>query len=127
VRRCLQRDQPGPYQLQAAINAVHADAPTAAATDWRQIVQLYDQLLVLAPNPVVLLNRAVAVAELDGPEAGLALVDDLDLGSYHLLDAIRADFLWRLGRDSEAAAAYEAAIGLTKSTAERRFLERRLA
>jgi RNA polymerase sigma-70 factor, ECF subfamily len=127
VRRCLQRNQPGPYQLQAAINAVHADAPTAAETDWRQIVQLYDQLLVLAPNPVVLLNRAVAVAELDGPEAGLALVDDLDLGSYHLFHAIRADFLWRLGRDSEAAAAYEAAIGLTNSTAERRFLERRLA
>src|SRR5204863_5466492 len=84
VRRCLQRNEPGAYQLQAAINAVHADAPTAADTDWGQIVALYDQLLALAPSPVVALNRAVAVAELEGPVAALALVDGLDLDGYHL-------------------------------------------
>ena len=85
MRRCLRRNPPGPYQIQAAINAVHTDAPTAADTDWRQIVQLYDQLLAVAPSPVVALNRAVAVAELDGPAAALAAVDALDLDSYHLL------------------------------------------
>jgi RNA polymerase sigma-70 factor, ECF subfamily len=126
VKRCLQRNQPGPYQIQAAINAVHSDARTAAETDWRQIVQLYDQLLALAPNPVVALNRAVAVAEVDGPEAALGLVDQLDLGAYHLFHAIRADLLRRLGRDSDAAAAYEAAIAHADSAAERAFLERRL-
>ena len=103
VRRCLRRNQPGPYQLQAAINAVHSDAPTAAATDWRQILALYDQLLALAPSPVVALNRAVAVAEVEGPEAALALVDGLDLDGYRLFHAIRADLLRRLGRDAEAA------------------------
>jgi RNA polymerase sigma-70 factor (ECF subfamily) len=122
VRRCLRRDRPGPYQLQAAINAVHSDAPTAGATDWRQIRQLYDHLLALAPSPVVALNRAVAVAEVDGPEAALALVDDLDLGSYHLFHAIRADLLRRLGRDAEAAAAYDAAIAAAENAAERDFL-----
>jgi RNA polymerase sigma-70 factor (ECF subfamily) len=126
VKRCLQRNQPGPYQIQAAINAVHSDARTAAETDWRQIVQLYDQLLALAPNPVVALNRAVAVGEVDGPEKALGLVDELDLGTYHLFHAIRADLLRRLGRDSEAAAAYEAAIAHAESAAERAFLERRL-
>jgi RNA polymerase sigma-70 factor (ECF subfamily) len=124
VRRCLQLDRPGPYQLQAALNAVHSDAPTGAATDWSQIVQLYDQLMAVAPSPVVALNRAVAVAELEGPEAGLALVDGLALDGYHLFHAIRADLLRRLGRQAEAADAYEAAIALTENTAERDFLER---
>jgi RNA polymerase sigma-70 factor (ECF subfamily) len=125
VRRCLRRNQPGPYQLQAAINAVHSDAPTAAATDWRQVLALYDQLLALAPSPVVALNRAVAVAEVDGPEVALALVDGLDLRDWHLFHAIRADLLRRLGRDAEAARAYEAAIAGTGNAAERDFLRRR--
>jgi RNA polymerase sigma-70 factor, ECF subfamily len=125
VRRCLRRGQPGPYQVQAAINAVHSDAPVAEATDWHQILALYDQLLALAPSPVVALNRAVAVAEVDGPEAALAEVDALDLGGYHLLHAIRADLLRRLGRDAEAAVEYDAAIDLTDNEVERRFLRRR--
>jgi len=125
VRACLKRNQPGPYQIQAAINAVHSDAPTAAGTDWMQIVRLYDQLLFLAPNPVVALNRAVAVAEVQGPEAALALLEDLGLDSYYLFNAIRADLLVRLGRKNEAATAYETAIGLTANAAERTFLERR--
>ncbi len=124
VRRCLQRDQPGPYQIQAAINAVHSDAPTAAATDWRQILRLYDQLASLAPGPVVALNRAVAVAEVEGPEAALTLVDGLDLGDYYLYHAIRADLLRRLGRHREAALAYEAAIARAGNAAERDFLRR---
>ncbi len=124
VRACLRRNQPGPYQVQAAINAVHSDAPTAAATDWMQIVRLYDQLLVLAPNPVIALNRAVAVAEVHGPEAGLALLEDLGLDNYYLFHAIRAALLVRLGRKAEAAAAYETAIGLTANVAERAFLQR---
>jgi RNA polymerase sigma-70 factor (ECF subfamily) len=126
VRRCLRRNQPGPYQLQAAINAVHSDAPAAAATDWWQILQLYDQLLSLAPSPVVALNRAVAVAEVEGPDAALALVDGLDLGDYHLFHAIRADLLRRLGRADEASPAYEAAIDRTENAAEREFLRRSL-
>jgi RNA polymerase sigma-70 factor, ECF subfamily len=125
VRRCLRRNQPGPYQLQAAINAVHSDARTADATDWGQILQLYDQLLSLAPSPVVALNRAVAVAEVQGPPAALALVDDLDLGDYHVFHAVRADLLRRLGRDDEAVLAYEAAIAGTENAAERDFFERR--
>jgi RNA polymerase sigma-70 factor, ECF subfamily len=125
VRRCLRRNQPGPYQVQAAINAVHSDAPTAAATDWGQVLALYDQLLTIAPGPVVALNRAVAVAEVEGPEAALALVDGLELDSYHLFHAIRADLLRRLGRDAEAAAAYEAAIARAGNAPERAFLERR--
>ncbi|MET8679743.1 RNA polymerase sigma factor [Streptomyces sp. NPDC004647] len=124
VRQCLRRDRPGPYQIQAAINAVHSDAPTAAATDWWQILRLYDQLLVIAPSPVVALNRAVAVAEVEGPDAALALVDGLDLDSYHLFHAIRADLLRRLGRDAEAVLAYEAAIARTENAAERDFLQR---
>ena len=127
VRRCLRLERPGPYQIQAAINAVHSDAPSADATDWDQIVALYDQLMAIAPSPVVALNRAVAVAEVEGPEAALALVDELDLGGYHLFHAIRADLLRRLGREPEAAAAYEAAIGLTENAAERAFLERNLS
>ena len=125
VRRCLRRNEPGPYQLQAAVNAVHGDAPAGGATDWRQILELYDQLLALAPSPVVALNRAVAVAEVEGPQAGLALVDALDLGGYHLFHAIRADLLRRLDRDAEASTAYEAAIARTRNAAERDFLERR--
>ena len=125
VRRCLRRNQPGPYQLQAAINAVHSDAPAAAATDWGQILALYDQLLALAPGPVVALNRAVAVAEVEGPEAALALVDELDLDGYHLFQAIRADLLRRLGRGPEAALAYDAAIAVAGNAAERAFLEER--
>ena len=125
VRRCLRRNQPGPYQIQAAINAVHSDAPTAAATDWRQILQLYDQLLALAPSPVVALNRAVAVAEVDGPGGGARRSStSLDLDGYHLFHAIRADLLRRLGRDAEAALAYEAAIARTENAAERAFLQR---
>jgi RNA polymerase sigma-70 factor, ECF subfamily len=124
VRRCLRRGHPGPYQIQAAINAVHSDAPTAAATDWRQIRQLYDQLLSLSPSPVVALNRAVAVAEVEGPEAALALVDGLGLRDYYLFHAIRAGLLRRLGRDREAALAYDAAIAHARNAAERDFLER---
>jgi RNA polymerase sigma-70 factor (ECF subfamily) len=124
VRRCLRRDQPGPYQIQAAINAVHSDAPTAAATDWGQILQLYDQLLALAPSPVVALHRAVALAEVEGPDAALSLVDGLNLGGYHLFHAVRADLLRRLGRNTEAAQAYEEAIARTENTTERTFLQR---
>ena len=125
VRQCLRRGQPGPYQIQAAINAVHSDAPAAAATDWPQILQLYDQLLSLASSPVVALNRAVAVAEVEGPSAALDLIDGLDLDGYHLFHGIRADMLRRLGRDAEAELAYEAAIGRTQNAAERDFLRRR--
>ncbi|MGH3902888.1 MAG: RNA polymerase sigma factor [Pseudonocardiaceae bacterium] len=124
VRHCLQRGRPGPYQVQAAINAVHADAPSAAATDWGQILQLYDQLLILAPSPVVALHRAVAVAEGEGPAAALALLDGISLEEHHLFHAIRADLLRRLGRDAEAAPAYEAAIARTANAAERDFLQR---
>ncbi|HEU5108266.1 MAG TPA: sigma-70 family RNA polymerase sigma factor [Micromonosporaceae bacterium] len=127
VRRCLRRDRPGPYQIQAAINAVHSDAPSAAATDWRQVVTLYDQLLAVAPSPVAALNRAAAVAEVDGPGAALALVDGLDLDGYHLFHAIRADLLRRLGRAAEAAAAYDAAVARTGNAAERDFLRDRRA
>jgi RNA polymerase sigma-70 factor, ECF subfamily len=124
VRRCLRLGHPGPYQIQAAINAVHSDAPTAAATDWRQILQLYDQLASLAPSPVVALNRAVAVAEVEGPEAAIALVDGLGLRDYYLFHGIRAGLLRRLGRDGEAALAYEAAIARARNAAEREFLRR---
>lgn len=127
VRACLRRNQPGPYQLQAAISAVHSDAPTVADTDWSQIVALYDQLLDRAPNPVVALNRAVAVAEVHGAGAGLAAVDQLDLGEYHLFHATRADLLVRLGRCDEAAVAYDAAIALAANPAEARFLAERRA
>jgi RNA polymerase sigma-70 factor (ECF subfamily) len=124
VRRCLRRNRPGPYQIQAAINAVHSDAAVASATDWWQILQLYNQLLELAPSPVVALNRAVAVAEVEGPDAGLTLVDGLDLGGYRLFHAIRADLLRRLGRNAEAAMAYDAALSRTENAAERDFLQR---
>jgi RNA polymerase sigma-70 factor (ECF subfamily) len=127
VRQCLRRNRPGPYQIQAAINAVHSDAPAADATDWGQILQLYDQLAAVAPGPVVALNRAVAVAEVHGPAAALALVDDLDLEHYHLFHAVRADLLRRLGRPAEAADAYDAAIDRTGNEAERAFLRSRRA
>ncbi|ABG99030.1 MULTISPECIES: RNA polymerase sigma factor [Rhodococcus] len=122
VRKCLRRNTPGQYQIQAAINAVHSDAATAADTDWWQILQLYDQLMPLAASPVVALNRAVAVAEVRGPEQGLALVDQLDLDNYHLYHAVRADLLRRLGRPDEAARAYDAARDRTENVAEREFL-----
>jgi RNA polymerase sigma-70 factor, ECF subfamily len=124
VRRCLRVDHPGAYQLQAAINAVHADAATIEQTDWSQIVALYDQLLALAPTPVVALNRAVAIGEVQGAAAALALVDELDLDNYHPFHATRADLLRRLGRDGEAAAAYARAAALAPTAAERDFLRR---
>jgi RNA polymerase sigma-70 factor (ECF subfamily) len=127
VRRCLAIDRPGPYQIQAAINAVHSEAVDAASTDWRQIVQLYDRLLAVAPTPMAALNRAVAVAEVDGPAAGLALVDSLDLAHTHLFHAVRADLLRRLGRFDEATAAYDRAIARSDNDAERSFLERQRA
>jgi len=122
VRRCLRRNQPGSYQIQAAINAVHADAPTVEATDWPQIVALYDQLLAVAPTPVVALNRAIAVGEVHGPADALALVDELNLDNYHLFHAARADLLRRLDRRSEAEAAYARAAALAPTKAEREFL-----
>jgi len=125
VRQCLERDQPGPYQIQAAINAVHSDATDAATTDWWQILQLYNQLQSLAPTPIVALNRAVAVAEVEGPDAALTLVDGLDLDGYYLFHAVRADLLRRLGRHAEAARAYQAAIAQAENAAERDFLQRR--
>jgi RNA polymerase sigma-70 factor, ECF subfamily len=125
VRACLRRGQPGPYQIQAAINAVHSDAATAADTDWGQILALYDQLLVIAPSPVAALNRAVAVAEVNGPQAALGVLGDLPLERYHLFHAIRADLLRRLGRDADAALAYDTAIELAGNAAERAFLQRR--
>jgi RNA polymerase sigma-70 factor, ECF subfamily len=126
VRRCLRRGEPGPYQIQAAINAVQTDAASAADTDWRQILALYDQLGALAPSPVVSLHRAVAVGEVEGPETALRLVEDLHLDRYHLFHAIRADLLVRLGHDDEAADAYCAALERTDNAAERRFLQRKL-
>ena len=125
VRQCLAENHPGPYQVQAAINAVHSAAATPSHTDWRQIVQLYDHLLRLTPSPVVALNRAVAVAELDGAAAGLALVEPLPLAGFHLFHAVRADLLRRLGRHDDAVLAYDAAIAVTTNDAERTFLRTR--
>jgi RNA polymerase sigma-70 factor (ECF subfamily) len=125
VRGCLRRNLPGPYQIQAAIGAVHADARSAGTTDWAQIVQLYDQLMTFMPTPIVALNRAIAVAELDGPAAGLTLVDELDLGDYHLFHATRAGLLERLGRLADADAAYDRALGLVTNASERSHLEAR--
>jgi RNA polymerase sigma-70 factor (ECF subfamily) len=122
VRWCLRRDQPGPYQLQAAINAVHSDAATVQQTDWPQIIALYDQLFAVVPTPVVALNRAIAIGEVRGPGAALALVDELALDNYHPFHATRADLLRRLGRDSEAASAYERAAAMAPTDAERDFL-----
>ena len=127
VRRCLAMNRPGPYQIQAAINAVHSDASRAEDTDWRQILHLYDQHLAIAPSPIVRLHRAVVVAELRGAEAALTEVDALPLDGHHLYHAIRADLLRRLGRGAEAIRAYDAAIGLAENGAERAFLEMRRA
>lgn len=125
VHECIHRNQPGPYQIQAAINAVHANAASIGATDWKQIVQLYDHLLAISPNPIVALNRAAAVAEVHGPQAGLDLIEQNELRDHHLYHTIRADLLNRLGRSQEAAVAYEIAIARTENDAERRFLERK--
>jgi len=130
VRECLARvaaggSRPGQYQVMAAINAVHTDAAEARDTDWSQIAQLYDQLYAVSPTPVVALNRAVAIAELDGPAVALAIVDGLDLDSYHAWHATRADLLRRLGRSAEARAAYAAAIEATGNPAEKAYLGRR--
>jgi RNA polymerase sigma-70 factor (ECF subfamily) len=125
VRRCLRHNRPGPYQIQAAIQAVHCDAPHAGATDWHQILQLYNHLTSLAPSPTSALNRAVALAEVEGPAAALDSLDGLDLGQYYLFHAIRADLLRRLDRRHEAAAAYDTAIALSLNAAERDFLQRR--
>jgi RNA polymerase sigma-70 factor (ECF subfamily) len=129
--RAVRQGRPGPYQLQAAIAACHAQAPTAAATDWREVALLYARLSEFAPTPVVLLNRAVAVAMADGPVAGLVLIDELEqtgaLSDYYLLPATRADLLRRLRRDAEAVAAYRRALELVPTEPERRFLRRRLS
>ncbi len=125
VRECLRINRPGHYQLLAAINAVHTDAPTAADTDWSQIATLYDHLYAVTPTPIVALNRAIAVAELDGPEVALAEVDRLELTTYHAWHATRADLLRRLGRSDDARQAYDAAIAATDNEAERAYLSRR--
>jgi RNA polymerase sigma-70 factor (ECF subfamily) len=125
VRECLRRNAPGPYQVQAAIAAVHSDAATAADTDWRQVLALYDHLLVLAPSDVALLNRAIALAEVEGPAVALDAVEPLQLEPYHLFHAVRADLLARLGRDVEAAAAYDRAISRTDNAVEQELLVRR--
>jgi RNA polymerase sigma-70 factor, ECF subfamily len=127
VRACLRRNRPGPYQIQAAINAVHTDAASASDTDWQQVVQLYDQLMRVAASPVVAMNRAIAVAELDGPDVGLAALEGLPLDQYQPYHATRADLLRRAGRAGEAAGEYRRALELTTNDTERRFLERRLA
>ncbi len=123
VRACLRRNQPGPYQIQAAIAAVHSDAATAEDTDWAQILALYDQLMIVQPSPVVALNRAVVVAEIEGPAAALEIVDALDLDTYVPFHVTRADLLKQLGKSSDAAAAYDRAIELTENETERAFLE----
>ncbi len=125
VRECLAINQPGRYQILAAINAVHTDAPSASDTDWSQVVALYDQLTRLDPSPIVALNRAVAVAELDGPGVALAIIDRLPLTGYHAWHAVRADLLRRLGRSAEAKDAYDAAIDATQNSAERAYLSRK--
>ncbi|WP_433269886.1 RNA polymerase sigma factor [Micromonospora vinacea] len=122
VRRCLRRNRPGPYQIQAAISAVHTDG---AGTDWPQVLALYDQLYALAPTPVVALNRAVAVAEVHGPAVALAALEDVDLPGYHRLPATRAELLARLGRDDEARAAYDQAAALATNETERIYLHNR--
>jgi len=124
VRACIRGDRPGPYQLQAAIQAVHCDAGSLEATDWRQIVVLYDQLISVMPTPIVTLNRAVAIAELRGPEDAITTLDEIasDLENYHLLHAARGTMLRRLGRRGEARAAFERAASLASTDADQRFL-----
>jgi RNA polymerase sigma-70 factor (ECF subfamily) len=130
VAQALASNRIGPYTIQAAIAAVHAEAPTAAATDWAQIVALYDLLSRSIPSPIVELNRAVAVAMRDGPEAGLTLIDRIlargELGDYHLAHSARADLCRRLGRTADARAAYERSLALAQQEPERRFLVGRL-
>jgi RNA polymerase sigma-70 factor (ECF subfamily) len=121
---CLARNRPGPYQLQAAINAVHSDAPSGARTDWRQILVLYNQLMAIAPSAVVALNRAVAVAEVHGVEHALQLVEAIELPKYHLYHAVRADLLRRIGRTADAATAYRLALDNCENKRERDFLRR---
>jgi RNA polymerase sigma-70 factor, ECF subfamily len=123
VRACLRRDMPGPFQFQAAINAVHSDAMTATDTDWAQILQLYDQFMVVSPTPVVALNRAVAVAEVHGAQAGLDAIAGLDLDSYTPFHIATAQLLQRLDRRADALAAYDRALELSANDAERRFVE----
>lgn len=125
LRACLVRDEAGPYQIQAAIQAVHADAPTAAQTDWPQIVSLYDEVLHMTPTPVVAMNRAIAVGEVEGPAAALALVEELELDGYYLFHATRADLLRRLERRADAADAYRTAAALAPTETERNYLSAR--
>ncbi|WP_182378450.1 RNA polymerase sigma factor [Nocardioides sp. WS12] len=125
VRECLAANRPGRYQILAAVNAVHTDAPSAADTDWSQVAALYDQLVRLDPSPIVALNRAVAIAELDGPEVALAQVDRLSLSGYHAWHATRADLFRRLGRSAEARQEYDAALACCDNTAERAYLTRK--
>ncbi len=125
MRACLAADRPGRYQILAAVNAVHTDAPTAASTDWSQVVALYDRLARLDPSPIVALNRAVAVAELDGPEVALAIVDRLPLDGYHAWHATRAELLRRLGRSAESREQYDAALAVCDNVAERAYLARK--
>jgi RNA polymerase sigma-70 factor (ECF subfamily) len=125
LRACLERNRPGPYQLQAAINAVHCDARVSDETDWRQILAIYDQLMVIAPSAVVALNRAVVVAEIDGVETALGIVESLELPNYHPYHAVRADLLRRAGREADAAVAYQAAIAKCGNEREREFLEKK--
>jgi RNA polymerase sigma-70 factor, ECF subfamily len=127
VRACLRRNQPGMYQIQAAIAAVHSDAPTAAVTDWNQIVALYDQLYAAAPTDIVWFNRAIAVAELHGPQSGLDALNTVTLDSFHLFHATQAELLTRIGQHAEADIAYQRAIELATNDTERRFLIRRRA
>jgi len=126
VRGCLRRGRPGRYQILAAINAVHTDAASVHATDWRQVVALYDQLLAVDPSPIVALNRAIAIAEVDGPTAALEILDGLPLAGYHAYQATRADLLRRAGSPEAAASAYQRALDLTGNPAERAFLRGRL-
>ena len=127
VRACLRRNHPGQYQIQAVINAVHADAASIEATDWNQILALYDQLLAIIPTPVVAMNRAIALGEVEGPGAALAIIEDIDLDDYHLFHATRADLLRRLGRRGDAARAYGRAADFAVSDAERAYLMGRMA
>jgi RNA polymerase sigma-70 factor (ECF subfamily) len=127
LRECLARNQPGPYQLQAAINAVHCDARRSCDTDWRQILAIYDQLMALTPNPVIALNRAVAVAELEGPQMALKLVDELELRHYYLWHAVRGELLRRCGRATESESAYSSALALCENEREREFLRKKLS
>lgn len=126
VRECLAANRPGRYQILAAVNAVHTDAPSAADTDWSQVAALYDQLVRIDPSPIVALNRAVAIAELDGPEVALAQVDRLPLSGYHAWHATRADLFRRLGRSADARGEYDAALACCDNTAERAYLTRKL-